>query len=79
VILKYDNNNSGALFKNQKKDTDKHPDYTGVATVDGKEYRISSWIKKSKAGTAFMSIAFTESENPPAAQTTTVSEEDAPF
>ena len=77
--MKYDNNMSGALFKNQKKDTDKHPDYTGVATVDGKEYRIASWIKTSKAGKTFMSIKFTEAETPPAAQSSTVTDEEAPF
>ena len=31
---------TGVLFKNNSKETDKHPDYTGKATVDGKEYQM---------------------------------------
>jgi hypothetical protein len=30
----YDNNNRGVLFKNTDKKTDKHPDYTGTATIE---------------------------------------------
>ena len=55
----YDNNNSGAIFKNDKKQTDKHPDYRGSAEVDGVEYWVSAWIKTSKAGAKFMSLSFT--------------------
>ena len=31
-------NNSGVLFSNDKKETDKHPHYKGNITVDGKDY-----------------------------------------
>jgi uncharacterized protein (DUF736 family) len=55
----YDNTNSGALFKNQKKSSEKHPDYTGSVNVGGVEYWLSSWIKKSKTGDTFMSLAVT--------------------
>lgn len=49
---------SGALFKNDKGDNPKRPDYTGVATIGGVDYQVSSWIKKSKAGTTYMSLSF---------------------
>ena len=36
--------NSGVLFKNDKKETEKHPDYKGNIMVDGNEYWLSAWI-----------------------------------
>lgn len=40
--------NQGALFKNEHKAKDSHPDYRGPCVVNGKELEISAWIKKSK-------------------------------
>lgn len=48
---------SGALFKNSDKATDKQPDYTGSATIGGIKYALSAWIKKSKSGDSYMSLA----------------------
>ena len=49
---------TGVLFKNNHKKNKKHPNYTGKATVDGKEYQISSWVNISSKGNKFMSITF---------------------
>lgn len=49
--------NSGYLFKNEKKEKDSHPDYTGNGMIDGREYWFSAWIKTGKNG-KFMSLAF---------------------
>ena len=49
---------TGVLFKNNSKETDKHPDYTGKATVDGKEYQISSWVNTSSKGNKYMKLTF---------------------
>lgn len=54
----YDNNNTGALFKNDKKETDRHPDYNGSCEVNGVEMWMSAWIKTSKGGKKFMSFSF---------------------
>jgi uncharacterized protein (DUF736 family) len=52
----YDNTNTFALFKNDKGDNEKRPDYTGTITLEGgKEMRLSAWIRESKAGNTFMS------------------------
>lgn len=51
--------NTGALFKN-KKEKDTQPDYRGQALVNGKPMEIGAWIKKSKKGTAYMSLVFRE-------------------
>lgn len=55
--------NSGALFKNNKKEKPNHPDYTGNALVNGEEMRISAWIKEGANG-KFMSLAFSEPYQP---------------
>jgi|SRR5215831_9349660 len=57
ISMDYDNTNRGALFKNKRKQTDNHPDYKGTIDVDGQEYWLSAWIKKSKAGETYMSLA----------------------
>lgn len=46
--MKYDN--SFILFRNDKKDTDKHPDLTGKLTVNGQEYRIAAWSRTGEKG-----------------------------
>lgn len=67
----YDNTNTGVLFRNQDKATDRHPDYNGSLNVEGKEYWFSGWIKTSSgrgklpAGTKFLSVAITAKDDPP--------------
>jgi hypothetical protein len=48
--------NSGLLFRNHDKETDKHPDYKGSLTIGGTEYWLSAWLKDSKRG-KFMSLS----------------------
>ena len=50
--------NSGSLFVNERKETDKHPDRSGAAMIDGVEYWVSGWVKKDKNGHPWMSLAF---------------------
>jgi len=57
----YDNTNRGALFKNDRKGSEKHPDYTGKLNVDGTDRYFAAWIKKSKSGNAFMSLSLGDS------------------
>ena len=53
--------NSGVLFKNDKKEKPTAPDYKGNITVDGKSYWLSAWIKEGKAG-KFMGLAVNPKE-----------------
>jgi uncharacterized protein (DUF736 family) len=55
--MEYDNNNRGSLFKNDRKDDSKFPDYKGSINVDGTDYWLSAWIKVSKDGNKFMSLS----------------------
>jgi hypothetical protein len=51
--------NTGAIFKNDKKTSDKPPDYKGKVNVNGKEMEVALWIKEGKAG-KFFSASFNE-------------------
>lgn len=55
--MEYDNTNRGSLFKNDKGDNEKRPDYTGSLNVEGTDYKLSAWIKESKDGKKYMSIS----------------------
>lgn len=50
--------NSGSLFKNDKKESENHPDYNGSAMVNGTEMWMSAWLKTSSNGKKFMSFSF---------------------
>jgi len=47
---KYDNNNRGVLFRNEKKTEDKHPDWRGNININGTEFWISGWKKFTQKG-----------------------------
>lgn len=60
--------NSGALFKNKDKETEKHPDYNGSATIGGTEYWVSAWINEGGPtsripGEKYMALRFNVKEN----------------
>jgi uncharacterized protein (DUF736 family) len=57
MAQEFDNTNRGVLFKNDEKETDNHPDYTGKLDVRGEEFYLSAWIKTSKKGQKFMSLS----------------------
>ena len=56
--MTYDNNNTGALFANTKKSSDKAPDYSGECEVNGVRMQIAGWRRTSKAGVAYLSLKF---------------------
>lgn len=60
-MSEYDNDLSGVLFKNDRKEKTSQPDYKGSCEIDGEEFWIAAWIKDGKKG-KFMSLAFTPKE-----------------
>ena len=73
--------NSGVLFKNDKKESEKHPDYKGNLTIDGKDYWLSAWIKEGKGG-KFMGLALSPKDAEQARspqKTVKIDDNDIPF
>lgn len=52
----YDNTNRGVLFKNDRKESDKHADYRGSINVAGVDYWLDAWIREGQKG-KFMSLS----------------------
>lgn len=57
--------NSGSMFKNDKKSSGAHPDITGSALVGGAEYYVSGWRKSGTKGD-FYSLSFKVKDAPAA-------------
>lgn len=53
----FDNTNRGALFKNDRKEKDTHPDYKGSLNVGGVDHWLDAWLKTDKNGKKFMSVS----------------------
>ena len=47
---------TGSLFKNARKETETHPDYTGRALISGTEYFLDAWINTDRNGGKYMSL-----------------------
>lgn len=77
--------NSGSLFREAEKKSDRSPDYTGKAMIDGKMKRIAGWIKQTKAGGNFLSLAISDPQpprdqaSPPSAPPVSTDHSDIPF
>ena len=62
----YDNNNTGVIYKNNRREKKTHPQMKGQATIDGVEYWVSAWVKESpKVEGKFFSLAFTPKDDKP--------------
>jgi hypothetical protein len=70
--------NSGVLFANDKKETEKHPNAKGVALIDGTEYWVSAWTNRTKDGDVYQRLEF-RSKSEVTETVTKVAEEDIPF
>lgn len=54
----FDNTNRGSIWKNEKKETDKHPDFTGSLNVDGHDYWVNAWKRKPGASERAPALSF---------------------
>tara|TARA_R100000458_G_C8146535_1_gene155767 strand:- start:218 stop:460 length:243 start_codon:yes stop_codon:yes gene_type:complete len=52
--------NTAALFREEEKQNERGPDYTGMGLIEGKELRLAGWINESKSGKKYLSLKFEE-------------------
>ena len=69
MTQQFDNVNRGVLFVNNKKaEGSKQPDRTGSLNVDGVEYFLDGWLKKSQSGQPFLSVSIKRKDKQPEQQ-----------
>jgi len=84
-MSEYDNTNRGAIWKNDDRKSDKHPQYKGSINVAGVEYWLSAWVgnkDNAKAPALSFSVQAKEEQAKPAkaAQTAAIDfDDDMPF
>lgn len=82
--MEYDNRNSGVLFKNKRRETERQPVYTGTWT-DGKgvEHWFSGWVQEDKKGDMYLTVKARPKDDQPAPQPrdypADVDDKDLPF
>lgn len=52
--------NTGSVFKNDKKGNDKAPEYKGSANINGRVMDIALWYAQNKKGETYFSLKFQE-------------------
>jgi hypothetical protein len=56
--MDYDNTNRGAIWKNEDKESDTHPDFKGQLNIDGVEFWVSAWKRKPDASDKAPALSF---------------------
>ena len=59
--------NSGSIWVNDRKDQDTHPDRTGSAKIDGVDYWVNGWLRKTNDGKPYLSLSFKPKQPKPVA------------
>jgi hypothetical protein len=54
----FDETNRGAIWKNDKKEKDTHPDWRGSINVEGVDYWLSGWSRKQGDNPKSPSVRF---------------------
>jgi hypothetical protein len=50
--------NTGSLFKNDRREKDTHANARGSALIDGVEYWVDAWTNETQAGDKYQSLKF---------------------
>jgi hypothetical protein len=79
-MANYDNTNTGAIWGNKDRKTDKHPTHTGSLNVEGVEYWVSAWVGDKSKNQPSLSIKINKKEpKAPAAQSQNLDIDSVPF
>jgi len=74
---------TGSLFKNDKRETDSHPNAKGSALIDGVEYWVVAWTNFKGDGSPYQSLKFSKKDENrapnPASQQEPDFSDDIPF
>ena len=49
-MTNYDNTNRWILSRNDRRDKDTSPEFTGTINIEGKEYWLNGWVREKKDG-----------------------------
>lgn len=49
-MKQYDNTNSGMMKRNENRQSDRHPEFTGSLNVEGVDYWVSAWVNTGRDG-----------------------------
>ena len=82
--MNYDETNRGAIWKNDNKEKETHPDFKGSVNVDGREYWVAAWRRADGASPSSPALKFSiqpkeDQQQPQSAPVTNTQEEDVPF
>ena len=66
--MAYDNSNTIAVFKNDKKGNEKAPDYRIVLNVEGQDYTGGLWLRESEKVGKYMSGQISKKDDNPASK-----------
>ena len=50
--------NTGSLFKNERREKDTHAHAKGTALIDGVEYWVDAWTNETRDGSKYQSLKF---------------------
>jgi hypothetical protein len=76
----YDNNMTGIISKNDRKEKETHADIKGKCEIDGKDYYIDGWLKQRKDGSGhFYSLRFKAMDDSSAPAASSPKSEEIPF
>jgi hypothetical protein len=53
---------TGSLFKNEKRESDTHPNARGSAVIDGVDYWVDAWTNTTQAGDKYQALKFKRKE-----------------